>query len=193
MSSPQLFGDLKPEALPVAGAAANHHWYAIYTRARHEKAVATLLRQKDVTTFLPLLSQMHRWSDRSRIVEVPLFPGYSFVRIAAAPQAYLQVLQTAGVVGFVGSGRSGVPIPDKQIEDIQLVLAHRVPCAIFPFHRVDQRIRVRGGCLDGVEGRLVTLKGDRTLVISVEPILQSLAIRIDGYDVEILAHGDSTV
>jgi len=193
MSSPQLFSNLTPEGLPVAGAPAIHYWYAIYTRARHEKAVAALLRQKDVTTFLPLLSQMHRWSDRSRTVEVPLFPGYSFVRITAAPQAYLQVLQTAGVVGFVGSGRSGVPIPDKQIEDIQLVLAHRVPCAIFPFLRVGQRIRVRSGCLDGVEGRLVTLKGDRTLVISVEPILQSLAIRLDGYDVEILAPGDSTV
>jgi transcription antitermination factor NusG len=193
VSSPQLFSDLKRGGLPVAGTPAGQNWYAIYTRARHEKVVTALLRQKEVTTFLPLLSQMHRWSDRRRLVEVPLFPGYSFVRIAAAPQAYLQVLQTAGVVSFVGNGRAGVPIPDKQIEDIQLVLAHRVPCAIFPFLRVGQRIRVRGGCLDGVEGQLVTLKGDRTLIISVEPILQSLAIRLDGYDVEILAPGASTV
>src|SRR5260370_29848224 len=118
MSSPQLFSDLTPEALPVAGRPTDQHWYAIYTRARHEKVVATLLRQKEGTTFLPLFSQTHRWSDRRRMVEVPLFPSYSFVRIAASPQSYLQVLQTAGVVGFVGNGRSGVPIPDTQIEDI---------------------------------------------------------------------------
>ena len=96
-------------------------------------------------------------------------------------------LQTPGVVGFVGIGRRGIPIPDKQIEDIQTVLTQNIPCAIFPFLRVGQRVRIRGGCLDGIEGRLVTLKGDRSLVISVEPILRSIAIRLDGYDVEILS------
>jgi transcription antitermination factor NusG len=101
------------------------------------------------------------------------------------------VLQTAGVVSFIGNGRCGVPIPDKQIEDIQIVLTHRVPCAIYPFLRVGQRVRIRGGCLDGIEGLLIAFKGDRTLVISVESILQSLAIRIEGYNVEILSSSDS--
>jgi len=191
MSTPQLLSNPATPTLPITGAPVEQFWYAIYTRARHEKAVTSLLRQKDVSAFLPLLAQTHRWSDRRKVVEVPLFPGYAFVRVAATAQAHLQVLQTAGVVGFVGNGHCGVPIPDKQIEDIQTVLAQRVPCAIFPFLRVGQRIRIRGGCLDGVEGQLITLRGDRTLVISVEPILQSLAIRLDGYDVEIVAPGDS--
>jgi transcription antitermination factor NusG len=167
------------------------HWYAIYTRARHEKFVAASLRQKGVTTFLPLLSRVHRWSDRRKTVQVPLFPGYVFVRIAATPTAYLKVLQTIGVVSFIGNGRRGEPIPDKQIEDIQMLFAHKVPCAIFPFLRVGQRVRVRGGCLDGIEGQLVTLKGNRSLVISVESISHSIAIRLDGYDVEILSPRES--
>lgn len=191
MSSPQLLTDATTTGLPVTGALAEQFWYAIYTRARHEKAVTSLLRQKAVTAFLPLLAQTHRWSDRQKVVEIPLFAGYVFVQVAGTAEAHLNVLQTAGVVGFVGNGRCGVPIPDKQIEDIQIVLTHRVPCAIFPFLRVGQHVRVRGGCLEGVEGRLITLKNDRTLLISVEPILQSLAIRLDGYDVEILAPGDS--
>jgi transcription antitermination factor NusG len=171
----------------ILSAPPEEHWYALYTRARHEKAVAASLQQKGLTTFLPLLSHVHRWSDRRKTVQVSLFPGYTFVRMAATPEAYVQVLQTTGVVSFVGNGRCGVPIPDKQIDDIQILFTHRVPCAIFPFLRVGQRVRVRGGCLDGIEGRLVTLKGDRSLVISVEPILHSLAIRLDGYDVEILS------
>jgi transcription antitermination factor NusG len=167
-------------------------WYAIYTRARHEKVVTASLRQKGVTTFLPLVSRVHRWSDRKKTVEVSLFPGYTFVRIASTPEACVRVLQTAGVVSFVGNGRCGVPIPDKQMEDIQGLFAHRVQCGIFPFLRVGQRVRVRGGCLDGIEGRLVTLKGDRSLVISVEPIQHSIAIRLDGYHVEILSPGESS-
>ena len=191
MSTPQLLTHPTAPALSVTGAPVEQFWYAIYTRARHEKSVASLLRQKAVTAFLPLIAQTHHWSDRRKVVEIPLFAGYAFVRVAASAQAHLQVLQTPGVVGFVGNGRCGVPIPDKQIEDIQTVLAHRVSCAIFPFLRVGQRIRIRGGCMDGIEGRLITLKGNRTLVISIEPILQSLAISLDGYDVEILAPSDS--
>lgn len=184
---------LSSPAPAIVSVHAEEHWYALYTRARHEKAVDASLRQKGVTTFLPLLSRVHRWSDRRKTVQVSLFPGYTFVRVSATAETCVRILQTAGVVGFVGIGRRGIPIPDKQIEDIQTVLTQNIPCAIFPFLRVGQRVRIRGGCLDGIEGRLVTLKGDRRLVISVEPILHSLSILLDGYDVEILSPSESVV
>jgi len=177
--------NLAPLAAPPT-ISAEEHWYALYTRARHERVVASSLRQKGMTTFLPLIARTHRWSDRQKDVQVSLFPGYIFVHLAPTAEAYLDVLKTAGVVSFVGSGRRGIPIPDKQIEDIQTLLGQNVPCAIFPFLRVGQRVRVRGGCLDGIEGRLATLSGNRSLVITIEPILHSLSIRLRGFDVEIL-------
>ena len=183
--------NLAPLGVAPPTIAAEKHWYAVYTRARHEKVVDASLRQKSITTFLPLVSRTHRWSDRRKIVEVSLFPSYTFVHLAPTAESYLRVLNTAGVVGFVGSGRRGIPIPDKQIEDIQTVLRQKIPCAIFAFLRVGQRVRIRGGCLDGIEGLLVAFKGDRSLVISVDSILQSLAIRIEGYDLEILSSRDS--
>jgi transcriptional antiterminator NusG len=194
MSTTQPLVALTSIEPPVIRRPAEQHeqnWYALYTRARHEKVVAALLQQKLVTTFLPLLYRVHRWSDRKKAVEVPLFPGYTFVRIRSTPREFTEVLQTTGVVGFVGNGRCGVPIPDKQIDDIQMLFTHRVPCTSFPFLRVGQRVRVRGGCLDGIEGRFIFVKGDRSLVISVEPILHSLAIRLYGYDVEILSTNES--
>jgi transcription termination/antitermination protein NusG len=169
----------------------DEQWYALYTRSRHEKVVAASLQEKGVATFLPLFPRVHRWSDRRKIVQMSLFPGYTFVRVDATPETYVRVLQTPGVVGFVGTGRRGIPIPDKQIEDIRTLLARNISCAVFPFLRMGQRVRIRGGCLNGIEGRLVALKGDRNLVISVEPILRSLAIRLDGYDVEIISPNES--
>jgi len=171
----------------IANMGLREQWYALYTRSRHEKSTTASLRDKGITAFLPLFSRVHRWSDRRKIVELPFFSSYTFVRIVATPENCGRILQTPGVVGFVGTGRRGIPIPDKQIEDIQTVLAQNIPCAIFPFLHVGQRVRIRGGCLEGVEGRLVALKGDRTLVISVEPILHALAIHLEGYDVEILS------
>jgi transcription termination/antitermination protein NusG len=175
----------------IVSAPPEEQWYALYTRSRHEKAATAALKGKGMTTFLPLSTRVHRWSDRKKTVEVSLFPSYTFVRVNATPDSCVKILQTPSVVGFVGTGRRGIPIPDKQINDIQTVLSQNIPCASFPFLRVGQRVRIRGGCLDGIEGRLVTLKGDRSLVISVEPILHSLAIRLDGYDVEILSPSES--
>jgi transcription termination/antitermination protein NusG len=176
-------------ALPLT-IAEEKNWYAVYTRARHEKVVDACLRQKGITTFLPLVSQTRRWSDRQKVVQVSLFPSYTFVQLAPTAEVYLRVLQTVGVVGFVGSGHRGIPIPDQQIEDIQTVLRQKIPCAIFPFLRKGQRVRIRGGCLDGIEGLLTAFKGHKTLVISVESILQSLAIHVEGFDVEILSASD---
>ncbi len=175
-------------ALPIVQAVKEEpQWYALQTSPRHEKKVDLQLRQKGVTTFLPLISEVHRWSDRRKTIQAPLFPGYTFVRLTPTAGNRLQVLRTTGVLSFVGNSGSGLPIPDKQIEDIQKVLAHKAPCVLYPFLRVGQRVRICGGCLNGIEGILVARNADRSLVLSVEPILQSLAIRIEGYEIEVLA------
>jgi len=162
-------------------------WYALRTQPRHEKRVAAHIQRKGVTIFLPLVAEVHRWSDRRKTLQVPLFPGYVFVRVAATSEVRLVVLRTTGAIGFIGLGGCGIPIPEKQIEDIQKLLAHDVSCVLYPFLRVGQRVRIHGGCLDGLEGILVARNSDRSLIISLDTIQQSLAIRIEGYDVEILS------
>jgi transcription antitermination factor NusG len=146
--------------------------------------VTLRLQDKGVTTFLPQVTQVHRWSDRRMLVQLPLFPCYAFVHVARSVEIRHAVLQTSGLIGFVGIRGVGIPIPDKEIEDIQTLLAHNVTCAFYPFLRVGQRVRIRGGCLEGVEGILLAKNSDRSLVVSVELIQRSVAVRIDGYDVE---------
>jgi transcription antitermination factor NusG len=146
--------------------------------------VASALTNVGVTTFLPLVTEMHRWSDRRKSVDVPLFPGYVFVQIPISPDAQLRVLKTNGVVQFVGNRKGAVPIQDKEIDDVRAVLEQRVSCSPYPFLQLGQRVRIRGGALDGIEGLLIARNGDRTLVISVEPIQRSIAVRIDQYQVE---------
>jgi transcription antitermination factor NusG len=106
------------------------------------------------------------------------------VRLALASADRLRVLQTHGVAGFVGINGYGTAIPDNQIQDIRTLLTSQVPFEEQPFLRVGQRVRVRGGALDGVEGILSAQNDDRSLVISLEPIQRSLSVRIQGYAVE---------
>ena len=116
--------------------------------------MARQLHEQGVITFLPLTEQLRQWSDRRKLVELPLFPGYTFVRLAYGPEERLRVLRTEGVVSFVGANGQGVSIPEKQIEGIQAVLAGGVSFQSHPFLKVGQRVRIRGGSLDGTEGIL---------------------------------------
>lgn len=160
------------------------HWYALFTRARYEKRITTELQEKGVNAFLPLVSVRHRWSDRFKSVQLALFPCYTFVQLETCRGQRLSVLQTPGVLGFVGAGGVGLPIRDKDIEDLRHLLDYNVTCTPYPFLRIGHRVRIRGGCLEGVEGILVGKNSDRTLVVSVELIQRSVAVRIDGFDVE---------
>jgi transcription antitermination factor NusG len=160
------------------------HWYAVHTRARHEKAVAQRLQDGGVTTFLPLVTEIRRWSDRKKSVELPLFGCYLFVRLAPTSEERLRVLQIDSVLNFVGIRGQGTPIPDPQIDAVRALLDEGLPWSTHPFLKIGQRVRIRSGALNGMEGILVSRNGDRTLVLSVDAIQRSLAVRIEGYDVE---------
>ena len=163
-------------------------WYAIQTRCRFEKKVATQLQNKGIATYLPLVKQIHRWSDRRQVVEQPLFPGYGFVRFHDSPARRLRVLQTAGVNGFVMMNGFPVPVPEQQLEDVRLLLANEIACRAYPFLKAGQRVRIRGGCLDGLEGIYVAPGTGKKLVISIVPMQKSIAVSIDDYDFEPLRH-----
>jgi len=159
-------------------------WYAIHTRSQHEKSVSAQLQDQGITTFLPLVTELHRWSDRRKLVQLPLFSCYTFVHIPLVPELWAKVLRAGGVLRFVGVRGQGIPIPEKQIDSIRTLLGVNAPYVLCPFLKVGQHVRVRGGALDGIEGILVSRNGDRTLVISVEPIQRSLAVQLGDYQVE---------
>jgi transcriptional antiterminator NusG len=157
-------------------------WYALQTRPRHEKKVTAELQKKGVTAYLPLLTQMHVWSDRRKVVQVPLFSCYTFIFSKPGSDVLALVHGTAGALGFVGSHRRGSPIPDAQIESIRILLANSIAISPCPFLKVGQKVRIRGGALNGVEGILTA--GGMRLIISVETICHSLSISLEGQRVQ---------
>ena len=171
-------------AIPIGVAPGELNWYAIHTMPRHEKWIAGQLEGKRVCTFLPLLHQVHRWSDRRINVEVPMFSCYAFVRMTQTLEERLKVLRTPGVLGFVGSERQGTPIPDPEIEYLRTAITGKIPCVVHPFISAGKRVRIRGGSLDGVEGTLVRQGGQQSVVLSVELLRRSVSILVEGYDIE---------
>ncbi|MCU1285412.1 MAG: transcription elongation factor/antiterminator RfaH [Acidobacteriales bacterium] len=154
-------------------------WYAAYTLPRHEKIVAQQLCQKFVDSYLPLYETVHRWKDRRARVELPLFPGYVFVHIPISHR--LQVLEVASVLRIVSfSGRAAV-LPEAEIESLRNALQHR-KAKPYPYLDIGKRVRVSGGPLKGLEGIVVRRKGDMRFVVTLDSIMQSVALEIDGSD-----------
>jgi len=173
-----------PQTAPLAETGVAEQWYALQTRARHEKMVEQRLQERGVTTFLPTVTEVHRWSDRKKKVELPLFSCYLFAKLAPTKIDRLRVLRVDGIFNFVGGRGEGMPIPDTQIEAVRALVDGKVPWSSHPFLKIGQRVRIRGGALDGVEGILQGRNGDQRLVISIDAIQRSMAVRIEGYDVE---------
>jgi transcription antitermination factor NusG len=168
---------------PIVGVE-TENWYALHTRPRHEKLVAQRLSERGVETFLPVVTEVHRWSDRKKSVQLPLFGCYVFAKFVPNRADRLQVLRVGGVLGLVGSHGEGTPIPDEQVDAVRILVQGAVSWTPYPFLEIGQRVRIRGGALEGLEGILVSCSGNHTLVISVDALQRSLAVRVEGYQVE---------
>jgi transcription antitermination factor NusG len=160
-------------------------WYAIQTRARNEKVISERLQEHGLTTFLPLVTEIRRWSDRKKKVELPLFSCYVFAKLVVSNTEQRNfVNHTNGVFGIVRMGGEAAAIPEEQINALRTIITRQVPWSEHPFLKIGQKVRIRGGSLDGVEGVLLSRDGDRSLIISVDAIQRSLSVRVEGYDIE---------
>lgn len=157
-------------------------WFALYTRHQHEKTVAEVISGKGVEVFLPLYSTASRWKDRVKRLFLPLFPNYVFV-FAGSRQRGL-VLSTPGVYDFVRHGGAPAAIPSEEIDAVRSVVARDTVVEPYPFLKCGDRVRLKTGPLEGIEGILVRKKNLYRLVVSVELLERSIAAEVDAVDVE---------
>ncbi|HEY1580280.1 MAG TPA: UpxY family transcription antiterminator [Terracidiphilus sp.] len=156
-------------------------WCAVYTRHQHERSVGEMLEAKGYEVFLPLYESMRRWKDRQKLLLLPLFPGYVFVR--GALDRRLPILTTPGVHMIISRGERVVLVPDEELEAIQRTIEGKLRVEPHPFLRCGERVRVVRGSLEGVEGVLTRKKNLYRLILSVQMLAQSVAVEIDAKDV----------
>lgn len=154
-----------------------HLWFALTVKPRHEKAVAQSLRHRGLEDFLPLYSVRHRWSDRVKAVELPLFPGYVFCRFDYEQR--LPVLITPGVTSIVGCTKLPTPVSEDEIAAVRIILASGLAAQPWPVVRVGQSIRVESGSLAGLQGILIREKDSSRVVVSLELLQRAVAVEID--------------
>ncbi len=152
-------------------------WYALQVRTKHELNVANFLRGRGYDPFLPLYESRKRWSDRVKVVQSALFPGYLFCRLNVENR--LPVLTTPGVGQIVGYSKTPVPVDEAEINAIQILIASGLPNQPWPFLRAGDRVHIERGPLRGLEGILLEVRGAHRLVLSVTLLQRSVAVEIE--------------
>lgn len=159
-------------------------WYAAYTSANHEKRVSDQLHARGIEHFLPLYTSIHLWKDRRVRLQLPLFPGYVFVRLPLAER--LRVLELPGVARLVGFGERPVPLPELEINTLRGAMCGRANARPHPYLAVGRRVLIQSGPLAGMKGILLRKKGDCRVVLSLELIQRSIAVEANAADLLVL-------
>jgi transcription antitermination factor NusG len=159
------------------------HWFAAYTSANHEKRVAQQLESRSVEHFLPMYESARRWKDRRVRLQLPLFPGYVFVRMALRDR--LRVLAIPGVARLVGFDGRPTAVPAEDIEAIRACLAGNRGLQPHPYVRCGKRVRVLSGPLAGFSGIVVRQKNRTRFVVSFDVLERSVAVEMDDSDLHV--------
>jgi transcription antitermination factor NusG len=152
-------------------------WFALRVKPHRERVVASAARHKGFEEFLPLCKCRHRWSDRSKILELPLFPGYVFCRLCEEDRFAL--LTIPGVVHLVSNGRVPMPIDDQEISAIQTAVRPDIPAEPWIFLEVGERVKLSRGPLAGLEGFLVQADDRQRLVVGLTVLKRSIAVEVE--------------
>jgi len=160
-----------------------HPWYALQVRSRFEKVVATHLKDKGYEEYLPFYTSQRRWSDRTKTIELPLFPGYTFCRFDMRDR--LPVLVVPGVLSIVSIARVPTAVSDEEIGSIQRAIGSGMPCNPWPFLHAGQIVCVTRGPLAGLEGTVIEVRSSFRLILSLSLLQRSVSVEIDKDCVEI--------
>lgn len=163
--------------------AVERKWFAVFTVPQNEKSVSRHLEVREIEAFLPTYETVRVWKNRQRIKTVlPLFPTYLFVHIHARER--VRVLESPGVLQIVGNGKESSSLQDSEIALLRTGLSGQ---QVEPYRDlvVGERVRIRSGIMQGIEGTLVRKNSSARFVLTLGLINQHAAVEIDP---ELLEH-----
>jgi transcription antitermination factor NusG len=165
----------------VVAEVGNRQWLVVYTLPRHEKQLLRQLEQRSVEAFLPLYESVRRWKSGPSRVSLPLFPSYLFIKVDEGQRR--KVVEMASVLQIVGNRQGTVTVSNIEIEQLRQAVATGL-AQPHPYLNVGSRVRIIQGPLSGTEGILTRKKGCMKVVVSIELIMQSVAVEVNACDVE---------
>ncbi len=169
-------------------------WYALHTRSRFENTVNDRLLGKSVEVFLPKTLVRSKRVDRKKMIRIPLFAGYLFVRTDLNPKEHLEILKTAGAVHFVGNSEGPIPVSDESIESLKIMAASDKEIVTGIELQEGDPVTVIRGPLAGITGFFVRYKGDTgRVIVNISALGRFAAAEVEKGDIQALPEISSDI
>lgn len=159
-------------------------WYALHTRSRFENVVFDNLTKKSLEAFLPKMKKPSRRKDRRVVLDVPIFPGYVFVKAGLTPETHLSILKTIGVVRVLGSKQGPIPIPEESLSSLRIMVAAGEEIFTAPTFMEGDLVIVTEGPFKGLTGIFAKHLGQGRVVVNIDILGQSAAVHVSDTDIE---------
>ncbi len=162
-------------------------WHALYVRSRAEKKVLSQLEDNGYQAYLPLITQIKKWSDRKKKVEEPLFRSYVFVY--SNEKEHIPILNIYGVIKFVTFEKQAVVVPENQILAIKKFVSEYESGEEYKMQnnaelKEGQMVRIINGPMKGLVGKLETIRNKRHLIVFIEVVGQYIPVHLPRAKVE---------
>ena len=159
-------------------------WYVLFVRTNQEKRVAESLAARAVEHYLPCYSSIRKWKDRRIKLEMPLFPGYIFVRLPWFDKR--NVLTVPNIVSLVGNSRGAAEMTEEEIQGIRRGLEQGT-AQPHPYLKQGDRVMITTGIMSGMEGVLLRRQNGARIVICLDSIFRAFVVEVDEGSVQPLA------
>lgn len=159
-------------------------WYVLHTKSRFESVVHDGLVKKSVEVFLPKALVQSKRRDRKKMIRVPLFPGYVFVKTDLNPHEHLDILKTIGAVRLIGNKNEPISVASEVIDSLKIMVTGEFPVETGFRFQTGDKVVVLNGPFAGIVGVFVRYKGSARVIVNVEALGQYAAVEVDAQDVE---------
>lgn len=159
-------------------------WYVLHTKSRFENVVNEGLLKKSVEVFLPKVTVKSKRRDRKKLIKVPLFPGYVFVKTDLKPHQQVEIVKTIGVVSFIGNQEGPVPVPNHDIESLKIMVLGDNPVITGNRFKKGDKVIVAEGPFTGVSGIFVRYRGKERMIVNIEALGQFAGVEVNGENIE---------
>lgn len=160
------------------------HWYVLHTKSRAEKVVFDQLSKKSIDTFLPTARVLSKRKDRRVMLDLPLFPGYLFVKTDLEVRHYLSILKTPGAVKLIGNKEGPVPVQDVIVESLQIMVSTGESILTGLQFQKGDMVKVIRGPFEGVTGTFSRYHGVGRVIVFIDLLGQSASVEVDEDDIE---------
>ncbi|MBP9793327.1 MAG: UpxY family transcription antiterminator [Flavobacterium sp.] len=148
-------------------------WFVLYVKSRFEKKVHNSLIELSLESYLPMVNEVHNWSDRKKLVSKPLFSSYVFINIKSVTEFY-KALTVDGACMFIRFGKEFAKVTSDEINTIKTLINNKeiteIQSADSSIPKIGDFAQINSGPLKGFDCVVLSVNNKNKIIVRINSL-----------------------